>query len=148
MSEENVEDSVSTASNKRRMACCLASVTAALMLGLAACGQSGGGSVASSTTTSGARTEGTVVRIAARDLVLVPKAVTAPPGQVTLDYVNEGQLQHSLLVDGQEKRLALGVAKNGDTDEGTIDLGPGTYVLYCDIPGHRAAGMEANLTIR
>jgi uncharacterized cupredoxin-like copper-binding protein len=30
----------------------------------------------------------------------------------------------------------------------TVDLDPGNYVVICNIPGHYAAGMHAELTIK
>lgn len=41
--------------------------------------------------------------------------------------------------------LAVGGAKKSDT--GKVDLKPGTYTIYCTIPGHRAAGMQATITV-
>jgi plastocyanin len=35
----------------------------------------------------------------------------------------------------------------GDTDTGTVELPAGSYVLYCDIAGHEAAGMVADLVV-
>jgi len=42
--------------------------------------------------------------------------------------------------------LAVGGQKTEST--GKVDLKPGKYVIYCTIPGHRAAGMEATITVQ
>jgi plastocyanin len=41
----------------------------------------------------------------------------------------------------------LDVPRKGAADEGTKALKAGSYVVYCDIPGHREAGMEATLRV-
>ena len=33
------------------------------------------------------------------------------------------------------------------TGKGKVDLKPGTYTIYCNLPGHRAGGMEATITV-
>ena len=72
---------------------------------------------------------------------------TASPGEVRVTLTNEGTIEHSWLVEGHEDDLRLYVPTSGATDEGTFTLGPGAYTFYCDIPGHRAAGMEGTLTV-
>ena len=39
------------------------------------------------------------------------------------------------------------VLSGGQSGTLVIDLEPGTYVVYCPIPGHREAGMELTLTV-
>ena len=41
----------------------------------------------------------------------------------------------------------LSVPAHGAKDIGTWDLKAGTYTYYCDIPGHRQAGMEGKITV-
>jgi plastocyanin len=73
--------------------------------------------------------------------------VEAAAGELQVALVNEGAIEHSWLVDGHESDLRLYTQQSGDTDEGTITLEPGEYTYYCDIPGHRSAGMEGTLTL-
>ena len=35
----------------------------------------------------------------------------------------------------------------GDTATLKVDLKPGTYDVYCSIPGHKQAGMDVKLTV-
>ena len=67
-----------------------------------------------------------------------------------VEYVQEGSLPHSLLIEasdgGDVDRFELEVGEV-DADSGTVDLPAGDYVIYCDVPGHRDAGMEAELHV-
>jgi plastocyanin len=91
---------------------------------------------------------GTPVTVKAGDLFLEPTEVTVPPGAVTFTYVNEGAQAHTLLIEGVG-RFRLEVAAKGDTDSGNVALERrGRYTLFCDIPGHRAAGMEGMVVVR
>jgi len=86
------------------------------------------------------------VQIIARDISFSASTYEATRGAVEIDYRNDGAMMHSLKIaeiDGFE----LKVAKHGDSDADTIDLEPGNYIVYCDVPGHRAAGMEATLEV-
>ena len=68
------------------------------------------------------------------------------PGQITFIYRGQGNV-HTFVVEGLEDELRLEVDGIGDRDEGSIELSSGSYVLYCDIPGHREIGMEATLVV-
>jgi plastocyanin len=63
-----------------------------------------------------------------------------------LSLRNEGATYHDLVIEGIDGfRLT---AHPGDSDSGNIQLPPGRYLAYCSIPGHREAGMIAELVIR
>ena len=113
---------------------------AALAITLTACGDSGDDSASSSdcTTTSSS------VTVAAEDaLKFDADSYEAEAGCVELNYTNEGSIAHTLLIKGKSGfKLSI-----GDTDTGTIELEPGTYTLFCDVAGHEAAGMKADLTV-
>jgi plastocyanin len=71
------------------------------------------------------------------------KEFTVPAGINQINYVDRGGT-HTLLFDEPEFsgfQLAVPQGKKS----GKVDLKPGNYTIYCNIPGHRAAGMEATL---
>ena len=65
---------------------------------------------------------------------------------LTIGLFDQGAMHHTLLVEGQ-KNFKLDVLRRGDAKVGDILLDSGTYTIYCELPGHRAAGMEAKLVI-
>ena len=121
----------------RRTLICIAGA-AALATTLTACGDKGGGGASACTPADSSITVGALDK-----LQFDAPAYDASAGCIEVTYKNEGSLAHTLLVKGQPGfKLAI-----GDQDVGTITLDAGTYTLYCDITGHEAAGMKANLTV-
>jgi plastocyanin len=106
---------------------------------------SGGGGGGATTNPSGAAAAGPV-DVEGGDLFFKPKEFTAAGGAVTIKFTNRGAIQHNLVVaeDPSFKKIDLAPGASGS---GTLNAKPGTYTLYCDIPGHRPAGMEAKLTV-
>ena len=125
---------------RRTLTCIL---VATIGLALAACGDSdddGGGDGAAACTPD----DQAALTVGAKDdLTFDSDAYEATAGCIEVTYENEGSVAHTLLVDG-ESGFKLAV---GSTDTGTIQLDAGEYTLYCDVAGHRAAGMEATLTV-
>jgi nitrite reductase (NO-forming) len=114
---------------------------ALIVLPLAACG--GGGSTSSSSGTSSAD-----VTVHALDSLKFDKAAyTAKAGDLTIAYVNDGSLVHTLLIQEKADFSKLQVGGRGETKTGKVNLTAGTYTLFCDVPGHEAAGMKATLTV-
>jgi plastocyanin len=95
----------------------------------------------------GAAAGGNAAAITAGDLFYKPKELSARPGPVNISITNEGAIAHTLVVEEDPKFKKLEVPQKGATASGTLDAKPGTYTLYCDVPGHRAAGMEAKLKV-
>ena len=73
------------------------------------------------------------------------EAYTAPAGEITLALRNEDSVRHTLVVlQGDEvvDDVELAVNRRGDVDTGTITLEPGTYRLFCTVPGHQNMNSE------
>lgn len=88
--------------------------------------------------------EGDVTVVAEDTLSFDKGDYTAQAGEVTITYEAGGSMVHTLLIEGVDD-FKLQVSSTGDSDAGTVDLEPGTYELYCDVPGHEA--MRATLTV-
>jgi FtsP/CotA-like multicopper oxidase with cupredoxin domain len=107
----------------------------AAAVGLAVDGGDGGGEVATATSVNVTLSEFKIEGITA-----------VPPGRVSLNLANNGSSVHNVVLEGEGKRSAdiqSGLA-------GTFDLGElaaGEYTLYCDISGHRDAGMETTFVV-
>lgn len=74
--------------------------------------------------------------------------ITPGPASVaaggSLDVTNDGTTVHDLTVEGNATpELAAGESATLDVSS----LAPGTYEMYCQIPGHRDSGMETELTV-
>ena len=106
-----------------------------------ACGSS---SKTASSSSSGPAAD---VTVEAKDTLKFDKGeFTAKAGTVSFSYINDGSLVHTLLIEGKDG-FKLQVDKSGDVKSGSTDLTAGSYTLYCDIVGHREAGMVAKLTV-
>jgi hypothetical protein len=73
------------------------------------------------------------------------KDFTVPAGIVKINYIDLGGT-HTLVFDnpklsGFELSVPQGLAS------GKVRLQPGTYTIYCTIPGHRQAGEQATITV-
>jgi len=66
-------------------------------------------------------------------------------GKVTFQAKNEGKIEHDLAVKGTGDKTKL--IPPGGSAELTVTLKPGTYELYCTVPGHEAAGMKFDITV-
>lgn len=73
-----------------------------------------------------------------------PEEVAA--GTVDVELDNQGNIEHNVVIEELDDQKILDAAA-GESDSGSVELEPGTYTYYCDVAGHRAAGMEGTLTV-
>jgi mono/diheme cytochrome c family protein len=88
-------------------------------------------------------------------LSYVTKGASATAGSVTLEMPNQSGVTHNLALEagnggasgsgpvlGATKIISKGVATVN------VQLKPGTYTFFCQVLGHRAAGMFGTLTVK
>ena len=64
--------------------------------------------------------------------------------EVTFAVTNDGTVVHNLTVDGKESTTDLAPYAAANLDAGKITK---EVTVYCSIPGHREAGMEAKVVV-
>ncbi len=90
------------------------------------------------------------IKIVAREFTYEPKEVTARSGEIVFSVENAGAIEHNFLIDDSAKRTVakIAVISPGETEQVRVTLRTGMYAIYCDLPGHREAGMAAPLRVR
>jgi uncharacterized cupredoxin-like copper-binding protein len=149
----------------RRLVVCVFVAFVAGALALSACGGDGAGDATTDLAVTGTDA-----------LKFEPDAYTIPAGElVTLRFTAEESVDHDFVIEdagdvgmvedddmAEDEHGAHGDhddhAAGGDLHVAHADPGmtvtsmfminePGTYTVFCTVPGHREAGMEATLTV-
>lgn len=79
----------------------------------------------------------------------------ATPGAVTVTMTNMSGVMHNIAIEAGENGATAKGAKiaastfisKGETSI-KLNLKPGKYTYFCEVPGHRAAGMYGTLTVK
>lgn len=66
-------------------------------------------------------------------------------GSLRLEVTNSGSQVHNLNLEGGPSTPDLSIGDSAGLDLGSLTAG--SYIVFCSIPGHRAAGMEAALVV-
>lgn len=91
------------------------------------------------------------IKVTMTEFKFSPADINAPAGKVVFDLVNAGQAPHDMVVlDPSTKQVAKSeLVQPGNDSVFTVDnLAAGDYKFFCDVPGHREAGMVGTLTIK
>jgi uncharacterized cupredoxin-like copper-binding protein len=150
----------------------LSAAALALPAGAAAmsgCGNSASAGTPARTTGSHAQPANTApaahtVTARLSDYKISTSSVAAAAGRVIFAVTNAGKMPHEMVVIRTDKLAAnlghgsrvseagsVGEASDlapGKTKRITLDLKPGHYALICNMPGHYAAGMHTDLSVR
>ena len=77
---------------------------------------------------------------------------TVPAGKVIIEFVNHGQDEHNLHTlepgEGSEAGVGFRTRQPGAHPDLSLEMRPGSYTLFCSLPGHEAKGMKATLVVQ
>jgi nitrite reductase (NO-forming) len=94
---------------------------------------------------SGAASAPATATVHLSEFSIEPADVNVAPGG-TLEIMNMGAVTHNVAVKGSG--LASPMIAAGATGQLKLSgLAPGTYTIFCEVPGHEAAGMQATLHV-
>lgn len=91
----------------------------------------------------GARAGAARVEVSLSEFMIMPGPLSAAAGS-TLAVTNEGAVAHNLSV---ADLITPDLASGDQAELDVSGLAPGTYAIFCAIPGHKELGMETTLTI-
>jgi plastocyanin len=104
------------------------------------------------TSTATASGPGGTVKISADpsgQLAFEQTKVSSKPGAVKIDFTNDSPVGHDVKVsDSSGQELGGTDLVTGGDASATVDLAPGAYTFFCDVPGHEEAGMKGTLTVK
>jgi uncharacterized cupredoxin-like copper-binding protein len=85
------------------------------------------------------------VEVVSHDIFFEPDEITIPAdSDVTFKLPNQGAAPHNFSID----ELGIDVDQApGATEQVVVNAPAGTYEFYCNVPGHREAGMVGTLTV-
>ncbi len=151
----------------------LSAVAAILVAG---CGSEGGTTTTTENEseaagTGGGEVGGATLTIKMGEFFFNPDNATAPAGPTTIEAPNEGSVEHELVAfktnmdpaklpteasgEVNEEKMdqiaesagEIPDVEAGDDKSAQFKLTPGKYVIFCNLPGHYAAGMYGTLTV-
>jgi uncharacterized cupredoxin-like copper-binding protein len=98
--------------------------------------------------TTTATAEPRTITVSGTEFAFALSATELGPGSYVFELRNEGDLGHDLAIAGPGVDEAkTPVIDAGETAEVDVELQSGDYELWCTVPGHREAGMEAEVTV-
>jgi uncharacterized cupredoxin-like copper-binding protein len=108
------------------------------------------------------------VSVALADFTVTADPTSAPSGDVTFDVTNDAEQTHEFVVvqtdlaadalptdeDGNVDEEGEGITpideiediEGGSSQSLTVNLDAGSYVLFCNLPGHYQQGMHTSFT--
>jgi uncharacterized cupredoxin-like copper-binding protein len=115
-----------------------------------------GGAAVGNAAPTGVRT----IHVKLGEMWVRPDYTSVKAGRITFAAANTGQLEHELMIERMPLKMdapgrpneeaAQGMIEDmepGDRGRMTLKLTPGSYVLFCNVAGHYAAGQHIRFTV-
>jgi uncharacterized cupredoxin-like copper-binding protein len=97
------------------------------------------------TTTTTAKPAETKVPVSETEFKITMGSTNLKAGEIAFEVSDDGKIPHDLAIKGtSDKTKEIAPGSNAELK---VTLKPGTYVLYCSIPGHEQAGMKQSITV-
>ena len=73
---------------------------------------------------------------------------TLRAGRVAFNVENGGKEDHAFEIEGNGIEQKSEILSRGNSASLEVDLKPGTYTVYCPVPGHADKGMKKTVTVK
>ena len=121
----------------------------------------GGGAMMGGATIGNAAPAGVrTIHVKLGEMWVKPDYTSVKAGKVTFAATNTGQVEHELMIERMPLKMdgpgrpneeaAQGMIEDmepGDSGKMTVKLAPGSYVLFCNVTGHYAAGQHIRFNV-
>ncbi len=121
-------------------------VLPAVGLSLAACGRPAPPGGQPPGRPPGQRPTAQTIEVTTREWAFEPSPLVAKAGKITFRIKNNGGVEHNFLVENTPGAQVEAI-KPGESKSLTVELTRGEYTVFCNLPGHREAGMVGTLKI-
>ena len=88
------------------------------------------------------------ITVVLKEWQLIPARLTIKAGKVRFVVKNQGTMDHGFEVEGQGIEEEIDPFPAGRTQTLELELAPGTYEVYCQVPGHEELGMKGELIVK
>jgi uncharacterized cupredoxin-like copper-binding protein len=90
----------------------------------------------------------TTVKAVETDFHIALSKTSFKAGRYTFVAQNKGQTTHALMITGPGIKMAMTKdISPGQSAKLTVTFKKGAFDIYCPIPGHKAMGMNVNITV-
>jgi plastocyanin len=101
---------------------------------------------------AGVPKNGTAVGVGEREFTITPYRTSVPAGLVRFNVTNFGEDGHNLsVIRVSDGKMLAESPEIRDEKQYTLRVTlkrPGTYRLYCTIPGHKRLGMKSKISVK